>query len=54
MIKVSNRIKISMMRKALKLEEDVFLDNLFKWAEEFGFKIDGDYIIINRNSLSER
>jgi len=51
MIKVSDRLNLEMIRKALRLEEITFLDKIFDWAEEFGFRIDGDYLIIKKERV---
>ena len=43
-MKVSTRIRQDQLRKLLKMEEDTFNERIIEWAEEFGFKIDGDYV----------
>src|SRR5271157_3012712 len=43
-IKVSTRIRQDQLRKLLKTDEDTFNERIIEWAEEFGFKIDGDYV----------
>ncbi len=50
--KVSTRIKIEMLRTYVRMEESEFTDKLFDWAEEFGFKIDGDSIAIENADVS--
>jgi hypothetical protein len=50
-LSVSNKIKIDMMRNALNMNKEAFLDNVFKWAEKFKFIIDGNYIIVDNNSI---
>ncbi len=52
-IKVSDRLRMSMMRKALNLDESLFLDKIFDWADSFGFRIDGDYLIIKQDTVSD-
>ncbi len=43
-IKVSTRVRQDQMRTALGIDPVQFDQCIFDWAEEFGFKIDGDYI----------
>lgn len=51
-IKFSHRIKLQMMQNALQLNKIEFDKMIFKWAEEFGFMIDGDYLIIQKEEVS--
>jgi len=50
-VKVSDRIRLDMMQKTLGLTEEDFLNNIYNWAEEFNFKLDGDYLIINKEII---
>ena len=52
MLKVSNRLKLKMMRTTLGLEKESFNNKIFEWAKRFEFTIDGDYIIINKDTIS--
>ncbi|TFF88657.1 MAG: hypothetical protein EU549_02615 [Promethearchaeota archaeon] len=52
-VKVSNKIKLDMMRKSLKISEDEFLDKIYDWAERYDFRIDGEYLIINKETISD-
>jgi hypothetical protein len=52
MLKVSNRLKLKMLRIALGLEKESFNNKIFEWAKKFDFAIDGDYIIINKDTAS--
>ncbi|MHA2130222.1 MAG: hypothetical protein ACW99L_09640 [Promethearchaeota archaeon] len=51
MLDVSTRLKLDMMRLALNMEEERFSKKIFKWAKKFGFIIDGDYIIVNKENI---
>jgi small GTP-binding protein len=53
MLLVSNRIKLDMMRTALNMEKKAFDEKIFEWAEEFGFIIDKDIIIIDIDTISD-
>jgi hypothetical protein len=52
MLKVSNRLKLKMIRTTLGLDKESFNNQIFEWAKKFNFTIDGDYIIINRETSS--
>ena len=53
MIRVSNRIRFDMMRDALDMDTKEFNTKIFDWAEEFNLLIDGDYIVINNNTIDD-
>ena len=46
MMGVSNKIKLENMRSALGMESESFYSKIWGWADEFGFKIDGDYAVM--------
>ncbi|MFX1435962.1 MAG: Rab family GTPase [Promethearchaeota archaeon] len=50
-IKVAHRLKLEMVQNALQLNKLEFDKMIFKWAEEFGFEIDGDYLIIQKEEV---
>ncbi|GAH40921.1 unnamed protein product, partial [marine sediment metagenome] len=52
-MQVSSRIRLDTMRDILNLEPHVFNERLIDWAEEFGFEIDGDYLNINKDKVSD-
>jgi hypothetical protein len=45
-MKTSSKIRLDMMREILQLKSSTFNSKILDWALDFGFKIDGDYIII--------
>jgi hypothetical protein len=51
MLKVSKRIRLDLMQETLGLTKKQFNDNLFDWAEDFGFQIDGDFVIVNQDNM---
>lgn len=53
MINVSARIALDRMQNALKMEKKDFDEKIFEWAEKFDFTIDGDYLIINEDKVSD-
>ena len=52
-VKVSDRIEIDMMRESLKMKKGEFLDKLYIWAEKFNFRIDGNTLVINKDTVSD-
>jgi len=50
---VSSRVRIEMMRNALEMDEKEFDAMIFNWAFDYGFKIDGDYIIIENVNIDD-
>ncbi len=52
MLVVSTRIKMDMMQRALGLDADTFSNKIFDWAAEFGFKIDGDFVVIEGGDVT--
>ncbi len=53
MMRVSNRIRLDMMRTALNMEKKEFNEKIFEWAEEFGFIIDEDILIVDKDQVSD-
>jgi hypothetical protein len=52
MLTVSTRIKMDMMQRAIGLDADTFSNKIFDWAAEFGFKIDGDFVVIEGGDVT--
>jgi len=53
MMSVSTRINLDRMQNVLDMDKKTFDNKIFEWAEEFGFTIDGDNLIINVNTVSD-
>ncbi|MHA1300972.1 MAG: hypothetical protein ACTSO9_16250 [Candidatus Helarchaeota archaeon] len=53
MIKVSTRIKFESMMNILGIDRKSFDNIIFKWAEEFGFTIEEDVVIINKDLVND-
>ena len=52
-LKVSNRFRLDMMMDILNIDKKKFNNKLKNWSAEFGFKIDGEYLIINKETVLE-
>ncbi|MFX1504675.1 MAG: hypothetical protein ACFFDC_01050 [Promethearchaeota archaeon] len=53
MMEVSNQINLEMMRSALNMDNKEFNLRIFDWASKFGFTIDGDYLTVKREMISD-
>ncbi|MFX0057374.1 MAG: zinc ribbon domain-containing protein [Candidatus Hodarchaeota archaeon] len=53
LLQVSNRLRLDMIRIALDMEEKEFTNKVFEWADKFKFVIDGDYLIVNYDTMSD-
>ena len=49
---ITSRISMEKMREILGMEKDAFNDKIIDWGIEYGFKIDGDYIIVDDIDLN--
>ena len=52
-LQVSDRIEIEQMRKSLGMDEFSFYDKIYDWAAEYNFIIDGDYLIVKKDTISD-
>lgn len=53
MFEVSNKVRLDMVRLALDMEEKTFTNKIFQWAKKFKFIIDGDYLIVNTDTINK-
>lgn len=53
MIQVSNKLRLDMIKTALDMDDKLFTDKIIQWAKEFNFIIEGDYLIINQNTITD-
>jgi len=52
-LNVSNKIKLKRVQNVLNLDDKSFDGKIIEWAKEFGFRIDGEYLLVNKESISE-
>lgn len=50
-LKVSDEISLEVLRESLHLDRAIFLDKIYDWAEEFHFRIKGEMLIINQDTV---
>ena len=52
-LNISNRIKLERVQNILNLDDKSFNKKIIEWANEFGFRIDGEYLIVNEETVSD-
>lgn len=52
-MEISTLVRLDALRNVLDLNLSVFYEKIIKWAKKFGFIIDGDYLITDKNSLAD-
>ena len=52
-LKVSKKIRMEMMQDALEIPKTQFNKEIFDWADKFNFQIDGDFVIINQETVND-
>jgi hypothetical protein len=50
-MRTSTRVNLNRMQDALGMDRQDFNKLIFKWAELFTFTIDGDYLIVNKETV---
>ncbi|KKL78512.1 hypothetical protein LCGC14_2024100 [marine sediment metagenome] len=53
MLDVSKRISLDRMQDVLEMEKKTFNKRIFDLAKQHGFTIDGDYLIVNKETVSD-
>ena len=51
-MQTSTKVNLNRMQDVLGMERKNFNKEIFKWAEIFNFIIDGDYLIVNKETVS--
>ncbi|MFX1502787.1 MAG: hypothetical protein ACFFDH_17635, partial [Promethearchaeota archaeon] len=52
-LNVSTRIKLKIIREFLEIDERTFNKKIIDWASEFDFQIDGEYLIYDKENISD-
>lgn len=53
LLEMSKRIKIEMIQTLLNMEKDKLLELLIDWGVKYQFEIDGEFLIINKETLPD-
>ncbi|MFX1363924.1 MAG: archaeosortase H [Promethearchaeota archaeon] len=46
MVEKTNKVDLNSMRKILRMDRKTYLKEMSDWSKDFGYNIDGDYLII--------
>jgi len=49
----SNKVKLKIMRKILRMDKKTFSQDISKWSQDFGYSIEGVYLIIPSDKKSD-
>jgi exosortase/archaeosortase family protein len=52
-VEKTNRVKLGSLRKILRMEKKNFSKEISEWSENFGYLIDGDYLVIPTEKTSK-
>ncbi|MFX0155373.1 MAG: archaeosortase H [Candidatus Hodarchaeota archaeon] len=52
MVEKTNKTELKLMRKILRMDKKTYSREISSWAEEFGYKIEEDYLIIPIEKIS--
>ncbi len=53
MVEKSNKAELKPMRKILKMEKKTFSRDISSWSDDFGYSIEGDYLVIPSDKASK-
>lgn len=53
LMQMSNKVRIDMIQEILKISRTELIDLMISWGKNYDFKLDGDYLIINKENLDE-
>jgi len=51
-MQTSTKVNLDRMQDVLGMERKKFNKDIFRWAEIFNFSIDGDYLVVNKETVS--
>lgn len=51
-VRKTSKVELGVMRKILRLDKKSFSKDIVSWSEDFGYKIEGDYVIIPDEEVS--
>jgi tetratricopeptide (TPR) repeat protein len=53
LLEVSKRIRIDMIQSLLNIRKEELFDLLISWGKKYKFELDGDFLIINKDTLPD-
>jgi acetyl-CoA carboxylase carboxyltransferase component len=52
-LSISKRVRFDMIQDILNVNKETFLDIIISWGKKNYCEIDGDYLVINKESLAQ-
>ncbi|TXT63676.1 MAG: Tetratricopeptide repeat containig protein [Promethearchaeota archaeon] len=53
LLKMSKTIKLDILEEVLNIDKPIIIDLIIEWGEKYHFRLDGEYLIINKDTLPE-
>ncbi|MBA7514826.1 hypothetical protein ES705_06861 [subsurface metagenome] len=50
-VKNTSKVKLNLIRKVLRMEKKKYLKEIVAWSEEYGYTVEGDYLLIPDNEI---
>lgn len=51
LVKETSKVELNIMRKVLRMEKKTYLKDIITWAEEYGYTVEGNYLLIPNNEV---
>jgi len=51
-VKKTSKVELNLIRKVLRMEKKTYLKDIVAWSEEYGYTVEGDYLLIPDNKIS--
>ncbi len=51
-VKKTSKVELNLIRKVLRMEKKTYLKDIVTWSEEYGYTVEGDYLLIPDNEIS--
>jgi len=51
-VKNTSKVKLSLMRKVLRMEKKTYLKKIVAWSDEYGYTVEGNYLLIPDKEVS--
>jgi len=51
-VKKTSKVELNLIRKVLRMEKKTYLKDIVTWSEEYGYTVEGDYLLIPDKEVS--
>ncbi|MFW9874369.1 MAG: archaeosortase H [Candidatus Thorarchaeota archaeon] len=52
LVENTSKVELNLMRKVLRMEKKEYLKEIVEWSEKYGYRVEGDYLIIPNEKIS--